>query len=348
MIVIVGAGITGLYLGRLIPECVIFESGDRVGGRAGNVMFEGVSVPIGAGIVRQRDINLIKLAKQLKVPLTPFKSKVKYTDEFDMPISLMEIFKYLKDSYNGETGHFKSYGIDKLGIELYNYFVKLSGYTDYEHEDVYETLHHYGMEDNEAVNGFYINWQDLIQKMKQGLDIRLNQPVRKIRKRGNQWLVNGILADKVIMTVPINQLNKIIKVNLPLASQPFLRIYGKLDTDVVDKHTITYGKLHRIIPMGNNVSMIAYTDGNDALDVNRWNVKKLEQELGKIKPVKIKKYIKFFWEEGTHYWKRRYQLDKAHKLGHNLYYAGEGVSHNQGWVEGAIESAERLYRKFIC
>lgn len=347
MVIIIGAGITGLYLARLIPDSIIFEATDRVGGRAGNVMFEGVSVPIGAGIVRSRDRHLINLAKELNVPLKPFKSKVAYTEEFNMGISLTELFKYLKQEYNGETGSFKAYATDKLGHELYHYFVKLAGYTDYENEDVYETLYHYGMEDNEGVEGFYINWNELIDKMKEGLNIRLNHPVKKIIRKGNTLMVNGVETDKVILTVPIKQLNKIINVNIPLKSQPFLRIYGKLDTDVVDTHTITYGKLHRIIPMGNKVSMIAYTDNKDAIEVNKWSKKELETELGKIRPVRISKYIKFFWEEGTHYWTRRYSLDKAHKIRHNIYYAGEGVSHNQGWVEGALESAERLYRNFI-
>ena len=53
--IIVGAGIAGLYyahINKTRENCIILEKSSRVGGRVGQVLFNGVKVVTGAGIGR--------------------------------------------------------------------------------------------------------------------------------------------------------------------------------------------------------------------------------------------------------------------------------------------------------
>lgn len=72
---------------------------------------------------------------------------------------------------------------------------------------------------------------------------------------------------------------------------------------------------------------------------------------------KAKDIIFKYWDEGIHYWLPSDRLlteieKKNEKLFlenlihpfNNIYIAGEMISRNQGWVEGAIESVENLLK----
>lgn len=46
-----------------------------------------------------------------------------------------------------------------------------------------------------------------------------------------------------------------------------------------------------------------------------------------------------YWEHGIHYYKSSHQGDHKNFIyDNNIYVIGEMVSHQQGWVEGAIHS----------
>ena len=63
-------------------------------------------------------------------------------------------------------------------------------------------------------------------------------------------------------------------------------------------------------------------------------------------------FIKY-WKEGIHYYKPHPMIkfdDLLKKLQNpidNIYVGGEMVSKKQGWVEGSIESIDRIYKKYI-
>jgi hypothetical protein len=72
-------------------------------------------------------------------------------------------------------------------------------------------------------------------------------------------------------------------------------------------------------------------------------------------PTEIKIYlssiVEFYWNIGTHYYtplnqKKYKNRDKFIKIAQNptegILVVGESVSTNQGWVEGALESVERI------
>jgi len=352
-IVIVGAGVAGLYAGYLLKnDSIILEATDRIGGRAGVDYFEGAKVPIGAGIGRKRDILLKRLLKELNIPYTERPFNVEYAKEFTIP--MMTIFNHLKSTYkqNPSEETFKSYATKVLGKELYQYFTRATGYTDYEKEHPYNTFYNYGMEDNTSLTGFGVDWNELIVKLAQHNTIYTNTPVTKIRKSKSKWIINDrFIADKIIFAVPINALKKIINIQIPLKSQPFLRIYASLkEPDWLSAHTIVNSPLHRIIPMSNNVHMVAYTDNEDAITVNKMTKRELEEELKSAhKKATIINYKKYFWKEGTHYWTTKMTKKDVINLQikDTCYFIGEGFSTNQGWVEGALESVMNVYSHIV-
>lgn len=151
--------------------------------------------------------------------------------------------------------------------------------------------------------------------------------------------------------------------------QPFLRAYAtpkhpqKAET-LYPPHHVTHTRMdccfQKVIPMSssssspkkdNKIYMISYSDNQHAIQSN--------QEL--LKNTQIQKDWKdpqlYFWECGTHYYspslittseERQKWLDMAVHPSplHALFLASEGLSTQQGWTEGALESAERVIRHF--
>jgi monoamine oxidase len=67
------------------------------------------------------------------------------------------------------------------------------------------------------------------------------------------------------------------------------------------------------------------------------------------KDIKITNVKKFFWEEGTHYYKpligyksRKEFIKDAQHPKNNIWVVGEVVAERQGWVEGALSSVEKI------
>jgi monoamine oxidase len=103
--------------------------------------------------------------------------------------------------------------------------------------------------------------------------------------------------------------------------------------------------------------MISYVEGKDAdvyLNANGGLYKniqsKIQTELKNIFPDKDIIEPTYFqphvWKIGDHAWKPGYDSEKiAIQIINpmpNIYVAGEAFSHNQSWVEGALESATEV------
>jgi hypothetical protein len=347
-IVIVGSGMAGLYSAFLIQKFsshsfVILEKYKKnwIGGRTSNDMFCGTEVVTGAGVVRKKkDVLLVKLLKELDVnkkefTMTPFYSSIH-------PINIDKTMEYLKKEYKKEYLNknsqitFQSFACRVLGKEKYNDFIENVGYTDYEHEDAYNTLNSYGMEDNTCCwKGFYIRWKELVQKLATHIgekNIQFSRNVVRILGKDNkEFLVEteqGFTygCKKVIVATTISALRQLFPeksiYQKEIQGQPFLRLYGKFTAssipvlkEYVKGYTIVGGPLQKIIPMNpdKGIYMISYSDNNNALfmkkylentSANRDIICSLvEKALGipknALKLITIKDY---YWPIGTHYY----------------------------------------------
>jgi len=383
--IIVGAGIAGLYAATRLQkqdpnlQILVLEKHKRkwLGGRTGNEMFQGVNVVTGAGIGRKaKDKLLIKLLKEYKVSHNEFMVDKQYASTIINPVDTQKVVKYLKQEYErapfkakGKT--FKQFAIEILGMQLYNKYMECAEYTDYEKADVHETLYNYGLDDNESGwTGMMIPWQKLIEKMANDVSIKYSQNVEQIIKTNHDHILiktaqgHTYECAKLIIATTITSLRKLFPYHREYKSvegQTFLRLYGKFDkesseimTKEVPKMTIVPGPLKKMIPMGQGVYMIGYTDNEMAerlkdklknTETNReFMCRLIEKSLGIRKNMlKMTAMRDYYWPVGTHYYKPG--IEKYNSLSNpepNIYVVGEMVSKKQGWVEGALESVEKL------
>jgi hypothetical protein len=311
-VIIIGSGIAGLYaayqIKRLAPAnttFLILEKNPKkwMGGRIGNDTFYGADVVVGAGVGRKsKDHALIQLLKDTKVPYSEFVSTRNYIPPFQ-PTDLMDEMRTLKaeykkhpDQYRHKT--FKQFFIEVFGAKLYKDFVITAGYTDFENADIYETLYHYGMDDNVAGwTGLSLSWKALVDTLyaKIGKEhFKFSAEVKRIQKiedgfhpttpfGGFEITTAGnkhYYANKVVVATTIDAVRRIIpgasartSIYQQIHGQPFLLVYAKFDhasTEVMKKYVTAFtpltGPLQKIIPMdpSKGVYMIAYTDNQHA------------------------------------------------------------------------------------
>jgi hypothetical protein len=396
-IIIIGAGIAGLYSAYKItkqsPETnlILLESNEKkyIGGRMGETTFEGMPIVTGAGIGRKKkDELLIQLLKELKVPYSEFESRHHYADTINPECEVKETFIQLKKVYreNPIKASFKEFATQVLGVEKYTNLVVCSGYRDYENEDVYDTLYHYGFDDNYGHwTGLGISWKALKDALveKIGIDkIKTGQKVNKINKRShNEYELHTEIkmfsTQKIIMATTIESVMNLLpnhhKLYKQIKGQPFVRVYGKFSKEcipLIQEYTKSYivvpGPLQKIIRMSSEkgIYMIAYSDNKYALYLKKYleNTPENRAKFCRLLEIalsipkgslELTKILGIYWDIGTHYYtpldnneykNRKQFIEKAQYPEEGITVVGEMVSMNQGWIEGALESVERILR----
>jgi len=378
--IIIGGGIAGLYMAYKLKKAnekfILIEKNEIIGGRAIHKPFHGANVSSGAGVGR-KDTNpiLIKLCNELKIDIKESKAIIEY--KLEEKCDVLEIFKFLKQKYltNPEyynTITFRKFGEKILGSKLYELFVISNGYSDFEDADVYDTLFHYGIEDN--VSGWdklFINWTELINKLGDSIgyeNIKLSTQVKKINRNNLFELETdktiNYYGKKIIIATTANITQQLLPEHTILKqihSQKFLRIYAKLNKKICEKYTVVNGVLQKIIPIKDNIFMIAYADNKKAMILdkilNSCYAKRILEKLLEYtfdtRYIKILDSLYFYWDEGTHYYEpmnnqfklREDFIKKCQYPEKNIFVIGEMVSLLQGWVEGALQSVECLFTK---
>lgn len=379
--IIVGAGIAGLYTGLKLLKTkksfLILEKSNRYGGRAYNEKFSGMRVPTGAGVGRfEKDKLLIRLMKSLDLPIETFPVQHNYSEKaLEHKVDIRKIFAILKREYYAQHQpqiSFKKFFIQILGKELFKDFKIYNGYTDMLDEDVYQSLYYYGIEDNyTAWKGFKVDWNMLVKRMVETIQaynptgLKRNQNITEISSTNEGWKVisnsKAYYCEKLVMATTIDAIEQFFPFYraFGIEAQPFLRTYIQLDkpsSEIVKSYvlgtTIVSNVFQKIIPMNpdKGIYMIAYSDNDSAIRGRTFNksqiIKQIQKEFGFDTPLKILKSEHFFWKVGTHYYKFRPDKRRQNPVDH-LYVVGESVSLNQGWVEGALESVDKVFKKLV-
>lgn len=309
-IIIIGGGISGLYsaynIKKMSPKTnfIILEQHKKkwIGGRINNETFYGVKIVTGAGIGRKKkDILLINLLKELNVPYEEYLVNKHYASTVQNPIDITETINLLKNKYDKYIVKprvtFKEFATNILGIETYKNFVISSGYSDYENEDIYESLYNYGFDDNiSGWKGLLIPWSILIDKLVKNIGINNIKTSTKVTNidiidKNNynyicdKFIVNTdngekYITSKVIIATTISSVLKLIpgaqnknSIYKQIKGQTFLRMYGKFAKEsisimkkYVPTQTIVNGPIYKIIPIDSEkgVYMIGYNDNKGA------------------------------------------------------------------------------------
>lgn len=382
--VIIGSGMAGLYAAYRIRKnnqnarILLLESSNRIGGRALTESFRGASISPGAGVGRfHKDRLLKKLMKELGFPVKTFPFQPTYSSKIKNIVDLNTIMNRLKTKYSSNSFHqtFESFARKHLGDTLFKKFVLSSGYTDYLRESAYQTLYHYGMDDNMCCwRGFSVPWGELTTRMAQIIgteNIQLNERVRSILflELLNLYQIETqdslFYTHRIIVATAIDSVHKLFP-NHPVyryvRGQPFMRVFAQLSKEsaervkqAVPRFTIVPGPLQKIIPIqaDRGIFMVAYNDNTNANIVNT-NLSRNQMELWLEKSLDLPRrsvqirYMKpYYWSIGTHYFRPgfdRKMLRKMQRPMSNVWVVGEAFSFNQGWVEGALESVDRIQR----
>ena len=352
-IIIIGSGMSGLYSAYTIqkksPETsfLILEKYKKnwIGGRTSNDHFYGSEIVTGAGIGRKRkDKLLYNLIKEYNLPTHDFQVDPKIINPSFENVNVKEIIRYLQKKYTPYKNKpltFKEYAKPILGEENYKKFIISVGYTDYENEDAFETLFHYGMEDNTCcLSAFHVPWRDLVLSLYHDIGEKHFQFSNKAisienNDTNDRSLVvhteNGknYFCNKVIIATTIDSVRQLLPIPIynNIEGQPFLRLYakfGKNSAQILKKYiqgfTFVSTSLQRILPIDqeNGVYMIAYNDNKNALALkeylentkeNRAYYEKLLEKTLNIpaESLHIISLKYFYWKIGTHYYK---PLDK--------------------------------------
>jgi len=299
-IIIVGAGISGLYSAynilKMFPKIkiLILEAYKKkwFGGRTGNADFYGTSVVKGAGIGRKnKDHLLIDLLHNLKVPYSEFSDYKYYANTIHPPCNVKTVIgmlqRVLKErKQTGIHPTFKQFVLPLLGPKNYNHLTTCLGYTDYEQEDAYDVIFNYGFDDNYGKEtSLLIPWSNLTHNLAQAIGekkIVFSSKVISVKKPDCGVfllkLENGknYLCNKVIIATTIKSIVELLP-QFPIYKQihgyNFLRVYGKFDvissaimSKYVAGYTIVPGPLQKILPVNSEkgVYMIVYADNKNA------------------------------------------------------------------------------------
>ena len=353
-IIIIGGGISGLYSAykilQMAPETklLVLERYKKrwLGGRTGNEMFQGTMVVNGAGIGRkEKDYLLINLLRELKIPYNEFPVTHNYASTISPPCNVKKVINVLKQHFRDAKSKgpvrktFREFALPILGEDLYNHFTMCSGYTDYENEDVYDTLYHYGLEDNYGDwTGLHIPWKQLIETISKKIGLKNIRTSSNVDYIENPSLCHYVVhtdknvsysCNKIILATTIPSVLKLVpgandknSIYQQIHGQAFLRLYGKFSKqsaqimkEYVHGLTIVPGPLQKIIPMDsdNGVYMIAYSDNEDAKilkprlentpENREYFCELLELSLGIPNgTLHLNAILDFYWPVGTHYY----------------------------------------------
>ena len=364
-IVLIGGGISSLYTAYLIKKkfpgvkYTIIEKDSKCGGRVNMSKIDDVYIPTGAQFTRvDKDLILKKLLKDLNIKLDTYTLDMDYTFKKN---DIDEMIKKLNrniNKFDRSKITFKQFASEVLNQD-YNKFIDMMGYSDFENADIEDTMYNYGLNDN--IPGYKVAnvpWNIVIERLIEEIgsdNIILNTEVNSIKKEGQSFLINSkIKCDGIIIGVTINQLRKLLDnpIYKQIESQNFLKTFAKSNDLNIDKYTIVDSPLRKIIPIKDNIFTITFADNKDARNLKDKDKDYFENILSKQfnEDIKLSSLKKFFWEEGTHYfkpllskWKSRSEfINDAQHPKDNIWVIGEVVAEKQGWVEGALSSVEKI------
>ena len=327
------------------------------------------------GLINELDLNhkLKKLnSNKDYIEITENKvNKINDKTLMDYKESLTNVLK--KSNKENDTlyslllnNHSSEYVNKLININGYNLIYKNMNYNNYKNNYFQKTDNYFYLEDGLS---------QIINKLSNNLNIELNNYVIEIVKKNNYFLLKtnnkNYKTKKIIFGIPKENLLKIkfLENYFPLfnsvTTNNFIRIYAlypKVNNSYwFDNINTTYSNsiLRKIIKDHNSkygLIQICYNDGIDAKIIknniiNKSLEKIIHQELHKLFPnliiPKPKKLFYQYWYAGTHYYKPSYNSNiigkKLLNPQENIYIIGECFSHCQGWMEGALETADDVY-----
>lgn len=232
-VVIVGSGISGLYLARKVlrerpgSKVLVIEKSNRVGGRAHDTTFRGVEVHEGAGVGRTGHDK--RLAELVGVSGT-----VSWPKRFKGPEKVMAYVRKLRSVPAGPKELFGSFARRVLK-DRYSDFENAVGYSDFQTASVPDTLDDYGFELLDS-DTFVVRWNEVTSTLcgdvrRMGGVVSMRNAVTKV---GDGWVDTShgrVRAKVVVVATPPCAAAKLMHAPLlkGIGVNRFVRGYAELD-----------------------------------------------------------------------------------------------------------------------
>ena len=380
--IVIGGGISGLYANYKLTNKyklngLLLEKEHDFGGRSLEVTFHNTLIKLGAGIMEDHNKHLMKLLHKLNIKPTYFQSGsnslLGYTFNMNNAIKLI-IQKYKEHKNNiGKltTLQFITKYFDK---DFVHKFIDNCEYRDFLHSDPNYFINYYNIHDMSHDYGSVsiIQWIDLVNKLKLDNCIA-DSTVTKITKNNNIFTIstnqNKYHTKKIYFALTLKPLDKLIRkfINFKysdyIGTVPFVRIYTwhktPYDQTKIEHYNLVPNQLQKIVKINKNILMASYSDNKEAKwwknilnKDKKYQIKIVQQKLQElnININKVDDIDSCYWEEGVHYYKPypnislNSLINKLSKPTKNIFVIGEIVSKKHGWVEGCIQSVDRLIK----
>lgn len=377
--VIIGGGISGLYLGWQLQrkgiECVIYEAKKLLGGRVKTRMFQGSRIELGAGKLLATHKKAIKLIKDLGFDMQ--NDIVRFKRGCDKRI--VDIVEKLKGESRRDIVKYTLEGWMRANYNdaFVDSVISSSGYAHlFKYCNAYDGMKYLErdfLEGSEVVS-FQPGLSAIIDRLERAFLAAGGRLVKgkavKDVKKDIDININYSGGDCLVLAVPPGAL-KGIK-GLPddvydlcdkVTGVPLMRIYGRIGNayrDVLPFTVATNGnKIQRIVGVDGKAIQYSYSSDDNALfwrDVIKkksfWEeyVKQIKDFVphvnGLKKPVET---TSCFWDAGVHLWKQGNNGEKVWKRvlnrGDNVFVVGEAFAPYQRWIESALITADAVASK---
>lgn len=360
MIVIIGAGISGLYLGYLLYKheipFIILEASNRAGG---NIYTEftddGHPIEKGASIFHSHQKNIMKLVRDFAIPIHKIDQTVRKTYIKPVPSEVLPFPAYSSPKKRvcdvwtqAQKLHYADY--DETSLMNYNDWKR--GYDNV--GEIYA-----------CKKGLIFLVNKLFELLKDY--IVLNCPVTSINTKTH--MINETLpytmtvictsantAKKIRIIPIIKRWNTIKKSSITM---PTVRIYAQFKKHAPYSSQIISKQLFRwYIPISNTLCMLSYVDGRRALKLIKMKKKEalstILEEL-EINPSSVKKIWFAPWLNAYNVLKANLSSDfkrDMHKVNEVIYQTFLPDPLNQAWMEGHLIQAYKIFKEiqkgFAC
>lgn len=253
-------------------------------------------------------------------------------------------------------------------------FIENCEYHDFLYSDVSYFIKYYDIHDmsHDKRELYGIIWKDLVDKLLLS-NCKKNKNVTKIEKYNKNYKVyinnsnsnSNYITKKIILATTLYPTDKLLnniinfKYSDYLGTVPFALIYtyhknGYKNIDI-SHYNLVPNELQKILKITDKILMISYSDNKDALYWKKIidlpkneQIKIINKKLKEINiDITIDDIIIQYWNEGVHYYKPYNNhfnsiLKKLNNPISGIKVIGEMVSKKHGWVEGAIESVNRI------
>jgi monoamine oxidase len=377
-ICIIGAGISGLYLGiDLVKKghiVTIIERTNRLGGRVDTRHFMGYNFESGAGRFSNNHKLLLELIERY-----PLKGPIKIGGN---KTELIEYYRAIQDDLRNNKS-------DLSTISTMDYLIGLFGKTGAER---FRLIYGYDgdlllssalcgtnilMDDYKSTQYYVLadGLDKLIRYMaseftSNGGKILLRKKVVAIDRGAGYYVITGPTLDikchKLVLAIPPSSIEK-LSPNSSLGVFDFLKyvkpvpllrtyfLYNKPQHSLKGlQKMVSNLDIRFIIPVNQQIIMISYSDYKLALkwkelyekSIIRFTEKILEEfTMATGQVLKKPDSISFeYWGEGVHVWTPGFNyLENYGKIIEpleGLYLSNEAYSKRQGWLEGSLEMAK--------